>query len=403
MRAAGERLRLLVAAFGDPGHAYPALALARALAGRGHRVVLESWERWRAAAEGAGLEFTAAEEYRTFPPPRPDSPEGADAAEAARALAPLLEHLRPQVVVSDILTLAPSLAAEVAGVTRATLIPHVHPAHEPGLPFFAIGAQPPRTALGRAAWRRALPVLETGLRRGRRELNHQRARLGLAPQERFHGGVSDELAIVATFPQLEYSRAWPAGVEVTGPMTFELPYPEIELPAGEEPLVLIAPSTSQDPGNRLVRAALEALAGEELRVVATINRDASGEPPEVPVNAVLVDWLSYSQVMPLASLIICHGGHGTVARALGEGVPVLISPVAGDMNETAARIAWAGVGLSVPWRFCRPGPLRRAARELLGDPVYAMRAEAIAEWGRVHDGAVRGAELVEGLASGANK
>ena len=168
MSATDGRLRLLVAAFGDPGHAYPAIALARALAQRGHRVVLESWERWREAAENAGLEFTAAEEYRTFPPPSPESPQGADAADAAKALAPLLEELRPHVLVSDILTLAPSLAAEAAGVTRATLVPHVYPVHERGLPFFAFGAQPPRTALGRAAWTRALPVLETGLRRGRR-------------------------------------------------------------------------------------------------------------------------------------------------------------------------------------------------------------------------------------------
>jgi UDP:flavonoid glycosyltransferase YjiC (YdhE family) len=181
-------------------------------------------------------------------------------------------------------------------------------------------------------------------------------------------------------------------------MSFELPYPDVGLPTGKAPLVLVAPSTSQDAGNRLVRAALEGLAGEPVRVVATVNRVATGEPPEVPENAVLVDWLSYSQVMPLASLVICHAGHGTVARALGEGVPVLTSPVAGDMNETAARIAWAGVGLSVPWRFCRPGPLRWAARELIGDPRYAMRAEAIAEWGRRHDGPVRGAELVEELA-----
>jgi UDP:flavonoid glycosyltransferase YjiC (YdhE family) len=389
---------LLVAAFGDPGHAYPAIALARALACRGHRVVVESWERWREAVEREGLEFTAAEEYRTFPPPRPDSHEGADAAAAARALAPLLADLRPHVVVSDILTLAPSLAAEVAGVTRATLIPHVYPVHEPGMPFFAFGAQPPRTGVGRSLWRRMLPVLETGLRRGRRELNQQRTSLGLRPLERFHGGISAELALVATFPQLEYPRRWPAGVEVTGPMTYELPYPDIALPPGTAPLVLVAPSTSQDPENRLVRAALSALAEEPMRVVATVNREASGELDEVPANAVLVDWLSYSQVMPLASLVLCHGGHGTVARALGEGVPVLTSPVAGDMNETAARITWAGVGLSVPWRLCRPGPLRWAAHRLLEDPSYAMRAEAIADWGRRHDGAERAAKLVEVLA-----
>ena len=84
-----------------------------------------------------------------FPPPDPDSADGAHAAEAARALLPLLEEMRPHAVVSDILTLAPALAAEKAGVPLATLIPHIYPVVEPGLPFFAIGLQPPRTPLGR--------------------------------------------------------------------------------------------------------------------------------------------------------------------------------------------------------------------------------------------------------------
>ena len=111
-------------------------------------MTIETWEERRAAVEGAGLGFAAAEEYRMFPPPDPDSPEGTHAAEAARALLPLLEEMRPHVVVSDILTLAPALAAEVAGVPRATLIPHIYPVVEPGLPFFAVGLQPPRTPLG---------------------------------------------------------------------------------------------------------------------------------------------------------------------------------------------------------------------------------------------------------------
>ena len=128
-------------------------------------------------------------------------------------------------------------------------------------------------------------------------------------------------------------------------MDFELPHPDVELPPGEAPLVLVAPSTAQDPDNRLVRTALEALAEEPVRVVATTNRVRPETPIEVPANAVLVDWLSYSQVMPQASLVICHGGHGTVARALAVGVPVLTCPAVGDMAETAARITWARVGL----------------------------------------------------------
>ena len=392
-------MRVLVAAFGDPGHVFPAISLGRALAGRGHEVVVETWEERRAAVEGAGLGFAAAEEYQMFPPPEPDSDGGRHAAEAARALLPLLERLRPDAVVSDILTLAPSLAAERAGVPLATLIPHIYPVVEPGQPFFAVGLRTPRTPLGRALWRGGQRALRVGLEHGRRDLNRQRERLGLAPIQRFHGGISPDLALVATYPQLEYPRRWPPGVEVTGPMPFEVPHPEIELPPGEQPLVLIAPSTAHDSENRLVRAALAAFAAEPVRVVATTNRVVPQRPIEVPPNAVLVDWLSYSQLMPLASLVVSHGGHGTVARALGAGAPVLICPITGDMSETAMRVDWAGAGLSLPWRLCRPGPLRWAARRLLAEPSFAARAEEIAAWGRANDGARRGAELVEALAA----
>src|SRR6185312_3267148 len=363
--AGASSLRVLVAAFGDPGHVFPAISLGRALSERGHEVVVETWEERRAAVEGAGLGFTAAEEYRMFPPPEPDSADGVHAAEAARALLPLLEEMRPDAVVADILTLAPALAAERAGVPLATLIPHIYPVLELGKPFFAIGLRAPRTPLGTAIWRTGQRAIDVGLEHGRRDLNLQRERLDLAPIERFHGGISSDLALVATYPQLEYPRRWPAGVEVTGPMTFELPHPEIDLPPGDRPLVLVAPSTAHDSENHLVRTALAALAEEPVRVVATTNRVRPQSPIEVPANAVLVDWLSYSQLMPIAALVISHGGHGTVARALGAGTPVLILPITGDMGETAMRISWAGVGRSLPWRLCRPGPLRWATRRVL--------------------------------------
>lgn len=396
---ATERLRILVAAFGDAGHVFPAIALGKALAARGHEVVIETWEERRAAVEGEGLGFAAAEEYRMFPPPDPDSAEGQHAAEAARALQPLLEDFRPHAVVSDILTLSPTLAAERAGVPLATLIPHIYPVVEPGLPFFAIGLRPPRTGIGRRLWRTGHDrALRVGLEHGRRDLNIQRERLDLPPIDRFHGGISPDLALVATYPQLEYPRSWPPGVEITGPMTFEMPHPEIELPPGDDPLVLVAPSTAHDSDNHLVRTALAALADEPVRVVATTNRVKPLRPIKVPPNATLTEWLSYSQLMPAASLVISHGGHGTVARALGAGTPVLVCPIIGDMSETAMRVDWAGAGLSLPWRLCRPKPLRWAARRLLQEPSFATKAEEISAWGRENDGATRGAELVERLA-----
>ncbi len=389
-----DPLRCIVAAFGDPGHVFPAVSLARAMASRGHEVLVETWPQWQEAVEGAGLAFASADEYQVFPPPRSGSP---GAGQAAVALMPLLEKFKPDVVVNDILTLAPALAAEKYGSRWATLIPHLYPVQAHGQPFFAVGALPPRTAIGRRAWGMTDHLLERGLLRGRDDLNAQRRIVGLPPSERFHGGISPELALVATFPHLEYPRQWPDSVHVTGPMPFELPHPEIELPPGDEPLILVAPSTSQDPDNKLVRSALAALAGEAVRVVATTNHVVPSRPIEVPPNAVLVDWLSYSQVMPEAALIICHGGHGTVARALSEGVPVLSCPAAGDMSETAARITWAGVGLSVRWSLTGPRSLRWAVAEILGDPSFSEKATEVAAWASKHDGAARGSVLIESL------
>src|SRR5215210_3079892 len=90
------QLQLLVAAFGDPGHAFPAIALARELGRRGHEVLVETWERWREAVEGEGLAFTGAQEYTVYPPPGPDSPDGQTAAAAAKALTRLRDESEPE-------------------------------------------------------------------------------------------------------------------------------------------------------------------------------------------------------------------------------------------------------------------------------------------------------------------
>src|SRR5205085_11361947 len=70
--ADGGRARLsrfLLAAFGDPGHAFPAIALGRELAARGHDGLLQTWVRWREGAEAEGMAFAYAPEYNVFPTP----------------------------------------------------------------------------------------------------------------------------------------------------------------------------------------------------------------------------------------------------------------------------------------------------------------------------------------------
>jgi UDP:flavonoid glycosyltransferase YjiC (YdhE family) len=344
------------------------------------------------------MRFVAAPEYPVFPTrERPLKPYEAVVLATAETR-PALAECNPDVVIHDILTLAPALAAELEGVSAATLIPHVYPVGEPGLPPYSLGARRPRTRAGAVMWRGFDRPVASGLRRGREELNDARAQLGLAPVQHFHGGLSRRLCMVGTFPQLEYPRSWPAHVHVVGPLIWEPPFEPVDPPPGDEPLVLVAPSTAQDPEHRLLRAALAGLADQPVRVLATWNRRPFGVPVPVPANARLVKWLSYAQTMPGCALVICHAGHGTLARALASGCRVLTVPHAGDMAENAARADWAGVGVRLPWPLLSPLTLRLAARRALATASLEIVSAQLAAWARLNDGAVRAADLVQRLA-----
>ena len=402
MKQASEprRLRVFLGAFGAPGHAFPMLALGERLVQRGHDVSFETWERWRPHVVAAGMDFVAAPEYRVFPPGgRGLKPYEAVVRGTGRTRTAIIAHAS-DVVVHDILTLAPALAAELEGVRRATLIPHLYPVTEPGMPPYSIGARLPRTRAGRWFWQQFESPLERGLILGRSELNETRRRVGLGPVEQLHGGLSPDLCLVASFPQLEYPRDWPRHVHVVGPMLWEPPADgDPPLPAGDAPLVLVAPSTSHDPAQRLLQAAIEGLAGSDVRLLASLDGRPLRRPLRTSRGTVLVNWLSYAKAMPNASAVVCHAGHGTVVRALANGVPVVAVPHSGDMAENAAHIDWAGVGVRLPWRLLSPLTLRLAVERTLSDRGgYSGRAASLADWATSHDGATRAAELVEQLA-----
>jgi UDP:flavonoid glycosyltransferase YjiC (YdhE family) len=365
-------------------------------------VVIETWTRWQEDIEREGMRFAPAPEYHVFPTQeRPLKPYEA-VRRAASTTRELVAAERPDVVVADILTLAPALAAELEGVPWATLIPHLDPRGAPGFPPYSVGARLPRTALGRRLWSAFDPLIGRGLELGRTELNETRSRLGLAPLDHVHGGISRTLALVATFPQLEYPRpdGPPPATHVVGPLMWEPPFGEVELPAGDPswPVVLIAPSTAQDTEQHMLRAALEGLADLPVRVLASTNRRPPANPLTVPANARLVDWVSYSKTMPRCDLVVCHVGHGTLMRALTSGVPVVACPSAGDMNENAARADWAGVGVRLPRRLITARGLRLAVQRALANPSLGVRARELAVWAGQRDPADRAAELVEELA-----
>jgi UDP:flavonoid glycosyltransferase YjiC (YdhE family) len=348
------------------------------------------------------MEFAAAPEYKVFPTrDRPLKPYQA-AVRAARETRPLVGSFDPDAVVVDILTVAAGLAAEVEQRPWVTLVPHVLPTPESGFPPYSAGARLPRTWFGETSWRALDPLVDWGMRQGRIELNGARARLGLPPLAHLHGGISRQLAVVATFPQLEYPRpSRPPWARVTGPLLWERATEHLELPAGDDPLVLVAPSTSQDPGHTLLSAALEGLAGEPVRILGVLDPARAGvAAPKVPPNARLVPWLSYARAMPRCAAVVTHGGHGTLVRALASGAPVVVAPAAGDMAENAVRAAWAGAGVAVPRRWAGARGVRLAVRRLLDEPAFAARAAELAAWARENDGGEAAAREVERFCEG---
>ena len=127
-------LRFFLAAFGDAGHAFPMLALGTRLAERGHDVVLETWTRWQEHVSAGGMQFVAAPEYPVFPTGERQLSHYEAVVLATAETRPAVADFAPDVVVHDILTLAPAMAAELEDIPAATLVPHLYPVGARGLP-----------------------------------------------------------------------------------------------------------------------------------------------------------------------------------------------------------------------------------------------------------------------------
>ncbi len=138
----------------------------------------------------------------------------------------------------------------------ATLIPHVHPGVAPGIAALRARRAARRA---RAAGRAAVAALRAprrarsapGPRRAQRDA---RAASGCAPLRRLHGGISERLCLVGTFPQLEYPRAGRSTCTSSGRCSGSR-RPSCRAAAGRGAARARRPSTAQDPEHRLLRAA----------------------------------------------------------------------------------------------------------------------------------------------------
>jgi UDP:flavonoid glycosyltransferase YjiC (YdhE family) len=108
----------------------------------------------------------------------------------------------------------------------------------------------------------------------------------------------------------------------------------------------------------------------------------------LPSKVAAFDYLPYSQVFPRAAAIVHQAGIGTLSYALRSGRPQLLTPVAFDQPDNAARAAGLGVGRVLPFQGAHDHVrLARNLRVMLDDPSYARASLEMGEKSRGIDGA----------------
>jgi UDP:flavonoid glycosyltransferase YjiC (YdhE family) len=365
-------MRVAVVAGPDPGHAFPALALCRRFLAAGDSPTLLTGTEWLVTARSVGVD--AVELIGLDPTELDDDTDaGAKIHQRAARMAvlnvPLLRDLAPDVVVSDVITACGGLAAELLGIPWIELNPA--PLYRPskGLPPLGSGLAPGVGIRGRLrdALMRALTA--RSWREGLRQRSAVRVEIGLPATD-----PGPLRRLIATLPALEVPRPdWPDEAVVVGPLHFEPTEVVLEIPPGDGPVVVVAPSTAFTGARAMTEVALEALQpGEVLpegsRVV--VSR-LGGSDLEVPPWAV-VGLGRQDELLSQADLVICGGGHGMVSKTLLAGVPMVVVPGGGDQWEIANRLVRQGSAQLV--RPLSTEALVAAVTEVLSSPRYADAA-----------------------------
>jgi UDP:flavonoid glycosyltransferase YjiC (YdhE family) len=108
----------------------------------------------------------------------------------------------------------------------------------------------------------------------------------------------------------------------------------------------------------------------------------------------VVGYAPQLELIRRSALTISHGGLNTVLESLEWGVPIVVLPVTNDQPGVGARVEWSGVGRSISVGRLTVGRLRDAVREVLGDPSYRQKAEALQPSIEAADGLDRAPDLI---------
>ena len=105
-----------------------------------------------------------------------------------------------------------------------------------------------------------------------------------------------------------------------------------------------------------------------------------------------------AQVLERCSLVLFHGGSGTLGHVVAHGLPMVILPLAADQPENVARCAELGVSRSLDPDDLTPSSVRDIILEVLHTPSYRQSAERLREEFNSLPGPEFAVDLLERLA-----
>ena len=403
MTEALERRSFLLATWEGGGSVTPILTVASKLASRGHRVRVMSDRVNRPEAEASGAAFIP----WTRAPSRPDRSRDSDMMRDWEAANPqegfarvlhrimtgpalayaqdVIEELRREaadLVVSNEMLFGVPLGCEALGQPMALLTCNVSLFPMDGVPPLGPGLPPARTAEDRALHAEITAGSRKMLDEGLPAVNAARAALGLAPLE----ALTDqhryaERLLLGTSRAFDFAPAdLPAHVAYVGPQlddpAWAAPWHSPWSAADPRPLVLVGFSTTFQGHVEVLQRLIDGAADLPVRLLVTLGDTIAPEELAPATNCRLVPNAPHNAVMPEASLVVTHGGHGTITRALMHGKPLIVVPHGRDQADNAVRVTTRGAGLMVPAESGSEA-FRTAIASVLADPAYAAAAQTL--------------------------
>ncbi|PRW64290.1 glycosyl transferase [Actinopolyspora mortivallis] len=323
----------------------------------------------------------------------------------------LVEVEPPDVLVTDETIFGAGFAREHLGLRQVWVSTSVYLFSSRDTAPFGLGLFPstaPWARVRNAALR--LAAHHVVLRGLRRHGDRIRSRVGLAPMRKgpFENVVHPpDLYLMSTVPSFEY----PLGdmlpqTRFVGPLQ-SATVPDGDLPPwwdeldGRRPVVHLTQGTVANDWRRLLAPGLEALAEEDVTVIATTGADPEDlDLGPLPGNARLCRFVPHAHLLPRTDVMVTNGGYGGVNSALSHGVPLVVAAATEEKHEVGQRVAWSGAGIHLRKRRLSRHDIRDAVRRVLSEPSFVRRAGELRAEYRDHGGRSEAVDRIEELVSG---